>query len=129
MSDEQKFFVTDTSSQESLTTQALQILLGIAPSVEQQEAAGASEFRDSTVLPTDCGNKADYEKMGIVWGEVVKEDPLFTYATLPKGWTKVSDDRDSRHIALVDESGKKRASIFVKNASYDRKAYMHVCHG
>jgi hypothetical protein len=65
--------------------------------------------------------------MGIVWGDIVSKDPLFTYATLPQGWTKKLGERDPRHMHLVDADGKVRAYIFFKNTSYDRTAHMSVC--
>lgn len=107
MSEDRKFRVRDTSSPREQTALAFELLLGKRPTVEEQEAEVAGQFRESEVLPTDCGNKEDYEKMGIVWGEIVPEDPLFTYATLPEGWKKVSEERDPRHIHLIDTEGKK----------------------
>jgi hypothetical protein len=105
----------------------MMVLAGMGQSVENMEAAGARELQMSDLLPTDMGDRKPYEEMGIVFGEINPKDPLFTFATIPQGWKKISDKNDPRHMHLVDETGKKRVYIFYKAASYDRTASMSPC--
>lgn len=67
--------------------------------------------------------RAIYEKMGIRFGELVKDDPIFIEATLPQGWKKVGTDH-AMWSKLLDEKGRGRAMIFYKAAFYDRSAHM-----
>jgi len=59
--------------------------------------------------------------MGVVFREVLQDDPLFRNVTLPEGWTKKATEHDM-HSDLLDEKGRKRGAIFYKAAFYDRKA-------
>ena len=94
--------------------------------IERQEAVGQYELVNSDVLPSEIhGDKSILEAAGVVFGEPVEGDPLFTNVTLPEGWRKVATDH-SMHSDLVDADGKKRASIFYKAAHYDRRADMMI---
>lgn len=52
-------------------------------------------------------------------------DDLFVHCELPVGWTKEGTSH-SMHSNLLDEQGRKRASIFFKAAFYDCRADMTV---
>jgi len=83
--------------------------------IEQQEANGQAELVQSDVLPTEIGaeDKAVLEKAGVIFGEVVKGDDIFTNVTLPFGWKKKRTDH-SMWSELLDGKGRVRASIFIK---------------
>ena len=89
-----------------------------------QEAHGQRSFVASTTLPTK-GPKEALQAAGVVFGEVVENDPLFQYVQFPEGWKKEGTDHDMWSY-LVDAKGNRRASIFYKAAFYDRDAFFHV---
>lgn len=94
--------------------------------IETQEAMGQAAFvgtRDTLPLKFNYCKKEDFEKMGIVFGKVI--DNLFQEATLPQGWTKKATDH-SMWSDLIDDKGRKRASIFYKAAFYDREAFINT---
>lgn len=93
--------------------------------IERQEARGQRDLVASDVLPTeiDPRSKAALEAAGVVFGEAVEGDPLFSYVTLPAGWKKSGTDH-AMWSDLLDDQGRKRAGIFYKAASYDRAAHM-----
>lgn len=104
--------------------------LGGAPDkILAQEAEGQQSFVNSDTLPTrtngDVDSKKVLEAAGVKFGEVVEGDPLFQYVELPQGWKKVPTVH-STWSDLVDEKGRKRASIFYKAAFYDRGAHYNV---
>lgn len=88
-----------------------------------QEARGQRDLVNSDVLPKECNycTHEQIEQMGIVFGDDV--DELFVRVQLPPGWKKVPTDH-SMWSELVDEQGRKRASIFYKAAWYDRSAHI-----
>jgi hypothetical protein len=90
--------------------------------IEAQEAAGQAVFVANSTLPKECP-RADLEKLGVKFGE--DHDDLFVKVTLPAGWTKKATDH-SMHSDLLDDKGRKRASIFYKAAFYDRRADMYL---
>ena len=101
-------------------------VMGNAGMIEQQESAGQAEMVNSTQLPTSIsGDRTTLEAEGVVFGEVVKGDPLFQEATLPEGWQKVATDH-SMWSELRDAEGVVRARIFYKAAFYDRDAFMNI---
>jgi hypothetical protein len=55
----------------------------------------------------------------------VDGDPLFRQATLPTGWAREGSEH-SMGSYIVDELGRRRCSIFFKNAFYDRSANLSV---
>jgi hypothetical protein len=90
--------------------------------IEAQEAAGQSEFCATDVLPKECPRK-ELESFGVKFG--ADHDDLFVNVTLPAGWKKKATDH-SMYSDLLDDQGRKRASIFYKAAFYDRRADMHL---
>lgn len=99
-------------------------LMGGNPNaIEAQEARGQRELESSTQLPSEGSNDPAWAKMGVIFGEPTRGDPLFRSATLPAGWTKKATDH-SMWLKLYDEKGRERARIFYKAAFYDRKAHI-----
>lgn len=105
-----------------------QLVHGTEGFIEGMEAQGQKELVQSDVLPMRIGydeTDADYEALGIVFGETVEDDPIFRHATLPEGWYREGSDHNMwSHI--MDETGKERISIFYKAAFYDRNAHMYI---
>lgn len=94
--------------------------------IEAQEAAGQKEFVGSETLPKKMLHGCDREKlesMGIVFGE--DADDIFVNCQLPEGWKKVPTEH-SMWSELIDDKGRKRASIFYKAAFYDRIAHISL---
>lgn len=89
--------------------------------IEAQEAAGQRQLLASDRLPTDLGQRADYEALGFVLGDPDPADPLFMPATLPAGWTREAADH-SMWSYITDEHGRRRVATFYKAAFYDRRA-------
>ncbi|MFE6000377.1 hypothetical protein ACFQ6C_26510 [Streptomyces sp. NPDC056454] len=99
---------------------------GSGQAIEEQERAGQAQLVNSDRLPTDRqGSAAEYEALGFTFGDPDPGDPLFAPATLPEGWTCQASDHDM-WSHLVDEHGRRRASIFYKAAHYDRRAFMDL---
>lgn len=78
-----------------------------------------------TRLPTD-GIEAyapggAWEALGIVVGDVDRDDDMFTFVTLPEGWT-IKPSKHSMYTDILDEKGRQRISYFHKVAAYDCKA-------
>jgi hypothetical protein len=61
---------------------------------------------------------------GVEFGEPV--DDLFRSAKLPVGWTLRASPDHAMYSNLLDDRGRKRATIFSKSAFYDRDAFMSV---
>jgi hypothetical protein len=98
--------------------------VAIAPGgIERQEAQGQADFVANNTLPIKCNycKRSELEGMGIVFGEPV--DSLFIAVQLPPGWKKQRTDH-SMWSELLDDKGRKRASIFYKAAFYDRDAFI-----
>lgn len=93
--------------------------------IEAQEARGQRDFVASTTLPKEClyCTREQLEEMGIIFGD--DADDLFVNVQLPEGWKKVAT-APARGSYLVDEQGRKRASIFYKAALYDRRAHISL---
>lgn len=99
--------------------------------IEASEQRGQTEFVESDVLPcqledaTGMHNPERFEQLGFVLGDIVADDPLFRYATLPTGWRKQRTEHPMwSHI--VDERGRVRVRVFYKAAFYDRRADAHL---
>jgi len=91
------------------------------------ERAGQSSFVNSDTLPVDMSDETRQalEAAGVIFGDRVPGDDLFVYVTLPEGWTRRGTTHDM-HSDLLDEKGRKRASVFYKAAFYDRRAHMRL---
>lgn len=103
-------------------------VLGNNPkAIEAQEERGQRELANSNVLPQSIAleDKKLLESMGIVFGQKLPDDPLFCEAELPTGW-KIIPTEHSMWSDLVNNKGKKIASIFYKAAFYDRCAFLRV---
>lgn len=92
-----------------------------------QEARGQTSFVGSDTLPTDISmdDKKVLESVGVKFLGTVQNDPMFQYVELPAGWKKAPTDH-SMWSSLLDEKGRKRASIFYKAAFYDRSAHLRT---
>lgn len=97
------------------------------------ERQAQSSLVNSTTLPTDHNDSYDKRgstkkaliEAGVVFGEVVPGDSLFQHVKLPPGWGKQRTDH-YLWSDLVDDKGRKRASIFYKGSAHDREAFMSV---
>lgn len=102
--------------------------VGPGAAIEMMEARGQKELArssstESQRLPTKGCNVECLEKLGFTVGERVRGDELFRQVTFPPGW-KVEPTDHSMWNNLLDDKGRKRASIFYKAAFYDREAFM-----
>lgn len=97
--------------------------------IEKQEAQGQKELINSDVLPTKLhgGEEAKQKliSLGFLFEEIVSNDPLFQYVTLPSGWKKVATD-DAMWSEVHDSEGKPRISMFYKASFHDRVAHMRI---
>lgn len=102
--------------------------VGTSGMIEAQEAAGQRQLVVSSVLPTDGLEKERevLEAWGVVIGEPVPGDEMFTSVTLPAGWQKKATGH-SMHSDLLDDRGHRRAGMFYKAAFYDRSAHISLC--
>lgn len=92
--------------------------------IEAQEARGQRSFVRNETLPKEMHSpKESFESLGIKFGE--DADDIFVNVTLPEGWEKKPTDH-SMWSDLIDEKGRKRASIFYKAAFYDRSAHISL---
>lgn len=95
--------------------------------IKDMEAQGQWELLHSETLPVDMdrNTQEEFEALGFTFGDVVENDPIFRYATLPKGW-KREPGGNSYWSVIVDEAGEERVGIFYKAAFYDRHAHMYI---
>jgi hypothetical protein len=94
--------------------------------IEAQEARGQKEFVSNEVLPKEMlhgTTKEQFESLGFEFGD--DADDLFINVKFPAGWVKKATDH-SMWSDLLDEKGRKRASIFYKAAFYDRSAHISL---
>ena len=109
----------------------LPVLFGGSEAIIAQEKAGQRELavkgRDAQ-LPENVSkeDRAALEKAGVKFFEMVAGDKLFRHAVLPVGWEIKPTDHDM-YSDLLDEHGRKRATIGYKAAFYDRWAQMSAC--
>ncbi len=103
------------------------VMGGNPRAIEAQEKRGQEELINSEQLPCECKkeDKEKLESLGVKFGKPLENDPLFCNALLPKGWKKEGSDHDMWSY-LVDDKGKRCASIFYKAAFYDRKAHIYA---
>lgn len=76
--------------------------------------------------PIKPAEYAIWEKMGIRVVEADSGDPVFCLAEVPTGWRIIGSATSAYWNFLVDRKGRKRARIFYKAASYDRRAAIRV---
>lgn len=94
--------------------------------IESEERAGQAQLVNSTQLPTRLQSpREDFEAVGFTFGAPTSGDPMFMEGTLPQGWKREASDH-AMWSHIVDEHGRRRASIFYKAAFYDRRADMHI---
>lgn len=96
--------------------------------IDRMISQGQTELVNTSILPTDGlgGKEAElWKKIGVLLGNKVAGDPMFMNVTLPSGWSKRSTDH-SMWTDLIDDKGRKRASIFYKAAFYDRSARISI---
>lgn len=95
--------------------------------IERQEKRGQQQFVASDELPRTMRGltQANLEALGFKFDDKQTDD-LFIGCTMPDGWKKVATEH---HMwsHLLDDKGRKRASIFYKAAFYDRSAHMDAC--
>jgi hypothetical protein len=92
--------------------------------IEAQERAGQTQLVHSDRLPTDLRSpREEFEAVGFAFGEPDSRDPMFAPATLPDGWKREGSDH-AMWSYILDQYGRRRASIFYKAAFYDRSAHM-----
>lgn len=97
---------------------------GGSRAIEEQEKRGQQQVVNSDRLPTQLQSpRSDFADLGFVFGDPDPRDPMFTSATLPEGWAREGSDH-ALWSYIVDEHGRRRASIFYKAAYYDRDAFM-----
>lgn len=107
------------------------MLFGGSEAIIAQENAGQRELaakgRDAQ-LPENVSkeDRAALEKAGVKFFETVASDKLFRHAVLPVGW-EIKPTDHAMYSDLLDEHGRKRASIGYKAAFYDRWAQMSAC--
>lgn len=92
--------------------------------IEAQEAAGQRDAVRSQRLPKDgtqANSREGWERLGFVFHE--DDDDIFVNVTFPPGWRLEATDH-SMWSNLLDDKGRKRASMFYKAAFYDRSAHI-----
>lgn len=89
------------------------------------EKRGQQQLVASAVIPTQMGDRTEYEAIGFTFGEPVEGDPIFTECTLPDDWSKQAGDHDMWSY-IVDQYGRRRVSVFYKAAFYDRSAHCNL---
>lgn len=78
------------------------------------------------------GYQAKFEALGFTFGTTIGQStdggPMYIECSLPEGWRKGSDPNDyyGRGSYLFDPQGRKRASMFTKETSYDRYATLSL---
>lgn len=93
--------------------------------IEAQEAAGQRAACSVQALPIQGTSKPEererFEALGFVFGEPT--DKNFVSVTFPAGWSLRPTDH-SMWSELVDDAGRKVASMFYKAAFYDCHAFI-----
>jgi hypothetical protein len=90
--------------------------------IEAQEKQGQQTLVNKDILPAECPRK---ELISLGFKFLGPYDDIFVSVEMPADWKKVPTDHDM-WSDLVDDKGRKRASIFYKAAFYDRSAHMHL---
>lgn len=109
-----------------LEIMALEAMIGGVSAIENQSRREQVKVRNSSKLPIKCNftSSKDYYKilkrMGIKI--INRDDDLFYNTEIPDGWHKES--AGGYWSYLIDDKGRKRASMFYKGAFYDRDAFI-----
>lgn len=104
---------------------------GNPAAIEAQEAQGQKELVASSQLPAKVNHPygttaaEQYAALGIRIIGQSKGDNMFLDVELPSGWT-IEPTSHPMWSHLVDNNGKKVASIFYKAAFYDREAFINI---
>ncbi|MFE3123715.1 hypothetical protein ACFXHD_09870 [Streptomyces hydrogenans] len=121
--------IENTNTQAAKSAALLGALLGQSTDtlIAAQEARGQQQLVNSDRLPTNLrDDRADYETLGFLFGTPDPNDPLFTPATIPDGWTRQAAEDTDMWSYIVDTLGRQRVAVFYKAAFYDRRADMHL---
>lgn len=100
----------------------------VAALVDAQRGRGQEQFANSDTLPVQMlgeNTRAMLEAAGVRFLGPVEGDKLFQYVELPSGWRK-SATAGSLYTDLLDDKGRKRASIFYKAEFCDRVAHIRA---
>jgi len=98
------------------------------PHVPWLQSSGPSIWfnaEEPTLPVRGTEDEPKWAAIGVALGESVKEGSLFRHVVLPAGWQVVP----TNHIYwsyLVDDKGLARASIFVKDVLYERRAWVFL---
>lgn len=120
--------IENTQDPSSIHATALLVLATRDPDaiLGAQERAGQSQLVNSDRLPTDLRSpREEFEAVGFVFGEPDPNDPMFAPAALPDGWKREGCDH-AMWSYIVDQLGRRRASIFYKAVFYDRNAFISL---
>lgn len=88
------------------------------------ELLASNEARKGQV-PSDISKetRSKLEEMGFVIDE--PSNYFMTRCKFPNGWTTRTSP-DPRHITILDNTGKERITMFVKDTVYDQYAYLNI---
>lgn len=89
-----------------------------------QEAHGAAAVRSSQDIPTENPGREKLALFGIEVGKPHPDDRIFTSATFPAGWKRVSTGHSMWTYLVPPWSEGPVFAIFYKAAFYDRSANM-----
>jgi hypothetical protein len=127
--------ITNTQAKFDSPLRRLQGLMpgGHGGAIEAMEAEGQAELVKSSQFPSKFNGNPEEEKKardlfgaaGMKWGEPTTGDEIFCQVELPKDWKLVRTDH-AMWSELLDDKGRKRASIFYKAAFYDRSAFWNA---
>lgn len=99
--------------------------------IAEQKERGQKQLCMGNVLPVESlsdfkglgSTKKKLEELGVVFGELVKDDPLFQYAVWPDKWS--IEPMDHVHWnTLQTDKGKIIIKIFYNASFNDRRAHM-----
>ena len=74
-------------------------------------------------LPMAGSKDKSFAEIGVVFGDVCAEDPMFRSCTLPEGWTVIAVNDLGLH-ALMDAASNKRARIVCRNRAGMREVHI-----
>ena len=90
--------------------------------IERQEKIGQGQVAASDQIPTSCNiTDEQLEGLGFTVLPAKGKKALFRDCKFPEGWTKKRTDHHM-YTDVLDEKGRKRASIMYKAAFYDEDA-------